>query len=75
VSSRHLFAEIAEGFEALRRARAGEAIRLTPEEQAAFVAALLNPPPISERLRQAVKQYVHPVDVDIQTCPSPHVGN
>jgi len=71
VNRRHLFAEIAEGFDALRQARQGKAalphtIRLSPKEQAAFVATLLNPPPISERLRQAVKQYRQSVDVDIQ---------
>jgi len=71
VTARNLFAEIAEGFEALRQAREGEAvlrhtIGLSPEEQVAFVSALLNPPPISERLREAVKQYKQSVEVDIQ---------
>jgi len=42
-----------------------DTIRLTQEEQIAFVTALLNPPPVSERLRQAVKQYSQSVDVEI----------
>jgi len=74
VSTRNLFAEISEGFEALQQARQGEIIRLTPEEEAAFAAAMLNPPPISERLQRAAEQYAQPVDVEIQTCVSPRSG-
>jgi len=77
MTARNLFAEISEGFEALRHARQEkevlrQTIRLTPEEQTAFVTALLNPPPIAERLRQAVKQYAQPVDVEVRMPVSPH---
>jgi len=40
-------------------------IRLTKDEQIAFVAALLNPPAISERLRQALEEHALRVDMGI----------
>jgi len=40
-------------------------IRLAQEDQIAFATALLSPPPISARLRQAAEQYAHAVEVEI----------